>query len=484
MNRQPFSNRGRGSSRGYANRGGFRGGNRGAFRGAVRGSSNSAARPSSRSATGSVAVTTPAAQRPTTGKQRLAPGCFEPNQIWDHFNPSAAACTPDQLNTINSSDENPDGAVFALVYVENQPQWMSENTVYVKTGLELLPEYSANKAVLLARHKETSQEEMMDRIAAKLSESINFARYGIEDGPDMECFDEHGKISSLVVPGDWNFMMPAHELPKLASVDTPSVKYHPGKHQPIAVYAAYGNEPDKKGFKFVAWFLVDEIELFAADSVDLARKMRHKRWSADMRREWAAVKLKRVNKGEPLWRPYPFIHRGPAKPKPSGGEKKVADATEKDGFQAPQSDERRGVEVMDEEVMEKVKESGKENENADDKEVKKEMVVKEEENVKEEEVKMEEIKEKTASKEAAPKVVSVKEEVVEVDLKEIEEKVADNPGEICQEDMIMEVVLDAVVANKHSEEVAGEEGVLVEERSDKEEAMKKGGGKEDELKED
>jgi hypothetical protein len=161
---------------------------------------------------------------------------------------------------------------------------MTENTIYIKSRLELLPEYAAKKTVLLEQHKEPSHEEMMERLTAKLTESIKFDQYGIEDGPDMECFDEEDNISSLLVPGDW--MSKSRELPRFATVDTPSVKYNPAEHEPIAVYAGYGADPDKTGFKFVSWFFIEEIELFAANSVDLARKMHDKKWSADMDREW------------------------------------------------------------------------------------------------------------------------------------------------------------------------------------------------------
>jgi hypothetical protein len=205
-------------------------------------------------------------------------------QIFRHFNPSAESCDSGSLSTINSSEEKPDGIGFALIYVANQPQWMTENTIYVKSHLDLLPEYVAKKAILLEQHKEPTHEEMMERVIAMLTESIKFGQYGIEDGPDMECFDEEGNISSLLVPGDW--MDESRELPNLATVDTPSVKYSPAEQNPIAVFAGYGLDPGKTGFKFVSWFLVEEIELFVANSDDLARKMHDKKWSADMNHEW------------------------------------------------------------------------------------------------------------------------------------------------------------------------------------------------------
>jgi hypothetical protein len=60
-------------------------------------------------------------------------------------------------------------------------------------------------------------------------------------------------------------------------VDTPGAKYGPAAHEPIAVYAGYGNTPDATGFKFIAWSLVEEIEHFAAGSLDLAHQGRSPR---------------------------------------------------------------------------------------------------------------------------------------------------------------------------------------------------------------
>lgn len=252
---------------------------------------------------------------------------------------------------------------------------MSENIIYIKSRLTLLPEYADNKATLLKQHKEPSHEEVMERLADKLTETIKFVQYGLEDGPDMELFNQDDSISSMIVPGDW---MPKaakiHELPRIAAVDTPSVKYRPGAHDLIAVFAGYGDTSDVTGFKFIAWFLAEEIELFAAGSRDLARKMHDKKWDADFNREWyvlckhfknifslviiirawegqpsphalsffrtllptseetrhmtdiivrAAVKLRRVERGTPEWRPYPDI-RG--RNKPQGAEEKAAEA--------------------------------------------------------------------------------------------------------------------------------------------------------------
>lgn len=207
-----------------------------------------------------------------------------PKHIFTYFNPSVTGFDRDLMSSINSGEENPNGVSFAIVHVQNQPQWMSENIIYVKSNLHLLPQYAEKKSLLLENHNEISHEELVERIAAELTQSVKFDRYGIEDGPDVEVFDEEGEITSLVLPGDW---MPVnHESPKFASVDTPSVKYAPVSDDPIAVFAGYKSDSNSSGFKFVAWFFIEEIELFAANSLDLARKMHDKKWTGDIGHEW------------------------------------------------------------------------------------------------------------------------------------------------------------------------------------------------------
>ncbi|KAK3902439.1 hypothetical protein C8A05DRAFT_15494 [Staphylotrichum tortipilum] len=216
-----------------------------------------------------------------------ADGCcssYVPKHIFHHFNPKAVDCDPAQLSTINASEDKPDAIAYALIYTANQIHWKDDDTIYIKSRLDLLPGYAKKKAVLVANHKEMDFDQVMDGISARLTETIKFGHYGIEDGPDVECFDEDGSISSLIVPGDW--MSESFELPKAATVGTPSVQWAPENHEPFAVYTARGENPGKNWFKFIAWFFIEKIELFAANSVALARKMQATKWEADMNREW------------------------------------------------------------------------------------------------------------------------------------------------------------------------------------------------------
>lgn len=70
------------------------------------------------------------------------------------------------ISVINNSEVKRDGVAYALLYFDDHPHWHGEDINYVKSKLELLPEYAEKKAVLVKQHKEPSHEEKMKRIVA------------------------------------------------------------------------------------------------------------------------------------------------------------------------------------------------------------------------------------------------------------------------------------------------------------------------------
>lgn len=250
-------------------------------------------------------------------------------EIFQHFYPSAAdprSVAKAKKATLNSSEENPNGVAFLMVWLDHQLHWSKESTVYAKSNLDLLPDYADQKAQLIEQHAEPTPEEQKIRIRAKLTESIQFDRYGLEDGPDMECLDEHGNAIAMIVPGD--YMPVCYELPEIAPFDTPTVKYWPAKEaqQPIA---AFGNVYGSRGFEFLEWVFIEQVELFAANSVALACLMRDKHLGGDVTRDWAAVKVCKIDKGEPEWRPELLIP--PSDTSSDAEEKEHAEGHQKEG---------------------------------------------------------------------------------------------------------------------------------------------------------
>ncbi|KAL2130051.1 hypothetical protein VTI74DRAFT_6945 [Chaetomium olivicolor] len=303
------SNTNRGGCRGGRGRGGSKrgaprgpgGSSRGSYHGISWRDSIGAAAPSSET----ISIVAPSTAAAGGAGKR---GPNRPNlnlaQIFRFFNPSSTDFKPGTVSTLNPSEEFPDGLAVALVYLDDQPRWMSEDIIYADSRLDLLPEYQEQRSLVDRQQTEPTPEDLMARITAELTESIDFKRYGLEDGPDMEVFDEDDNIQAMVVPGEW--MQKSHELPELARVDTPSIKYAPTRKQAVAVYM---NSSVKSGFKFIAWFAIEEVELFAAKSVDLVRNMQEKNWEGDIEHDWAAIKLRKIKRNEAEWRSFPRVVR-------------------------------------------------------------------------------------------------------------------------------------------------------------------------------
>ncbi|KAK0739387.1 hypothetical protein B0T21DRAFT_409737 [Apiosordaria backusii] len=298
-----------GNSRG--GRGG-RGGSRGRGRryvGAAYAASLAAARESSESVLADISN----ASSPSTSgfDLRRDPADTRPANNWfgpvsgsvllKYFNKSLDSPESYQFQTINSSEGNPSGVAFAIINDDDQPLWKDHSIVYTNSRLHLLPGYAEKKAALIAQYQEATEQEKLIRVIEATTENVKFARYGIEDGPDMEVFDPHGFACEIIVPGEWQ--KKKHENPILIGFNnTPSIKYTPGPHPPLAVFKTL---PDDDRVQYILWFRIVEIELFAAKSVALAKNFHKFGVDGSLESEWAALKLSKILPGDAQYRRHP-----------------------------------------------------------------------------------------------------------------------------------------------------------------------------------
>ncbi|KAH6626502.1 hypothetical protein B0J18DRAFT_424977 [Chaetomium sp. MPI-SDFR-AT-0129] len=291
-----------GSSRGGGSRGG-RGGSRSGSRGGSRAvslSTRSDRKPSDSSAKkrddekGHDGLKVP--------RLRLGKNCHFAENIATYFNREEV--NPRNIGILNATVDNPTVVSYILVSLAKQPDFLKNNIIYAKARLNLLPGYAEKKGLLLEAGQGTSHDEMTERRAVRLSAPRRLPRHQIEDGPDMEVFDDRGQIISMLVPS---------ETPEVTAVNTLTMKYTPPVHDGIAVFAG---KPKAAGFRFAGWFTAMEVELFAPNSTALLNKIEAAKLSGDPGREWARVALMRLDKDDPEWRPYPDIRRGKAGPLP------------------------------------------------------------------------------------------------------------------------------------------------------------------------
>ncbi|SPQ21549.1 deedaafe-30ea-41b4-88d9-8a081a9ca191 [Thermothielavioides terrestris] len=182
---------------------------------------------------------------------------------------------------------------------------------------------------------------------------------GLGDGSDKEIHNQYG-TSYMTMPSDHKPSVPG-------TVDIPSIKYRPAKQEPIAVYTT---TPDSPGFSFLGWFTIEEIQLFAAKSSDLAREMREKKWGGDNRADWAAIKLRRVNKRNSLWRPAPKVKHLEDKPLDLEETMEMERDTNQDTTEKPKEEDKE-KEIKEKEFKKNGgnrKKSGRKNDHAEESE--------------------------------------------------------------------------------------------------------------------
>ncbi|KAK0636424.1 hypothetical protein B0T17DRAFT_613158 [Bombardia bombarda] len=192
-------------------------------------------------------------------------------------------------STMHDSEAHPGDLTFVLLNTDNQRHWASHKILYIKSRLELLPEFVEKQTIMDARAKQL--QEVGD--AAHLTENIKLRRYNLEDGPDLEVYGEDGNDMGMVVPDervgkyddDSNY-------PEVELVDIPALKYQPSEHMPVDVYTTHGSGDDF--FELDGSYTVETIELLAKNSVDLNVKMHKNRWNARMGFDWVVVKMKKV----------------------------------------------------------------------------------------------------------------------------------------------------------------------------------------------
>ncbi|KAK4201987.1 hypothetical protein QBC40DRAFT_322519, partial [Triangularia verruculosa] len=222
--------------------------------------------------------------------------------ILKFFNRSLDSPECYEFQTVNSSEANPAGVSFAIIHNDDQPLWKDQHVIYTNSRLHLLPHYAENKATLVSQHQEATEEQKANRLMRAITENIQFGRYGLEDGPDMEVFDMYDEFAtSMVVPGDWQ--KKKYEKPNLVGCNnTASVKYTPGSHAPLAVFETV---PGDDRVEYISWFRIAEIELFAANSAALVKNFHKMGLVGSIDSEWATLKLVKVLPGDPQYRHNP-----------------------------------------------------------------------------------------------------------------------------------------------------------------------------------
>ena len=141
-------------------------------------------------------------------------------------------------HTLHNSAANPDGLAYVILFNDANPRWNSDNIIFTKSSLELLPQEPTE-------HDEaTPGSDSEQAIISSPSDTTNDAAYEAQTNVDSSC------------------NQPSYITAKPLN--------------PIAVFKQVAGRNHTRGFKFDGWYNVDRVEFQKLNSPELVRMLEQK----------------------------------------------------------------------------------------------------------------------------------------------------------------------------------------------------------------
>lgn len=246
-----------------------------------------------------------------------------------HFNPKRAGKVGG--NTLNSSEASPGKLAYMLLYVAGHPLWEDKGVIFSKSDLHLLPEYKEHMAEYVAEKKAKKASEK------KAKKATEQATEKAEETTD-EMTEKTPPTLWGILQSDLPAAVPASTQAKSrpmqkdenkSETNTKPIDYAPESQEPVAVFMTRGH--NHYGFHFVGWHIISNIAIVLPHTEDLQRLMALKAGNSymshsfrakqqrelNMEREWAVIKLQRLEQGNELCPPVPVIEKAVVKRKVS-----------------------------------------------------------------------------------------------------------------------------------------------------------------------
>lgn len=208
--------------------------------------------------------------------------------------------------TLNNSAASKDGLSYVLLFRGANPRWKSDNLIFVKSNLDILPEY-------FDRTEEWIKEYPRDIIEknAPIAEVNGTTSSRLTRDVRLELQEEDKKTEDG---------MSTAEQPKMPSLTElapiPPLDFAPSTATPIAIFDQVGARAHGGGFKFAGWYIIQNIAIIAPYSEPLKRLLAQKwqsevdgngqviikprdaqRWHDSFQQEWAVVKFVQMPEG-------------------------------------------------------------------------------------------------------------------------------------------------------------------------------------------
>ncbi|KAK8000201.1 hypothetical protein PG990_012801 [Apiospora arundinis] len=271
------------------------------------------------------------------------PALVDPSELHSHFDiahhfwpDDEEVMTSGRSSTFHDSASQVDQLAYVTLFKNANPRWGSDQIVFAKSNLGLLPDYrtqTAGKEEYFPQPGKGSTIEDGQSRPSQVWDNVS----GSEEG--KECRDEPGsaEAQAQLLSGlqetesrkweeattssehhapddDGSTATGSHPSSKSEGnerqlVGTPSMDYVPSPHTPIAVFEDLGHSE----FKFAGWFSVAHVSILAPHSHDLVRMLQQKwerrnrygnviplqrdpsRWRASLDYQWAVVKFEKLH---------------------------------------------------------------------------------------------------------------------------------------------------------------------------------------------
>ncbi|KAI0172873.1 hypothetical protein GGR52DRAFT_426029 [Hypoxylon sp. FL1284] len=237
-------------------------------------------------------------------------------EIHEYFLGGHKAC-PDHPTTLNGFDTIAGELFFLLLSVDEDPRWATDNVVFAKSDLRLIPEFEEKKS----KHGKWATE--VDQPAYTQSSegpSDGSAKHEAKPTPAATTPSYAGRITSTDMRNlsdeEFRYLeQPRTQLLAQRQSLTPSypsiapIDYTRFAHgRPIAALVERqwknGERLADRRFAFAGWFHVKRVNVFAPRSAELVRMHTQKQvlggrvdlqrehaWDALLRDEWAVIKF-------------------------------------------------------------------------------------------------------------------------------------------------------------------------------------------------
>jgi len=241
-------------------------------------------------------------------------GLVSLTDIRHHYWPSSATEESRALSTLNNSAEFPFELTHVVLYHSQNPRWKISKTLFARTNLKLLPDYFEQIDKRVRRKQKTINSEGWSLKFPRATVPMPSPSATTATIPARDQSDEGApEVSHVKEMEERNEDATTHQMPQKYEIrPVPPIEYKPfgdPPHHPIAMF----EEAVGKEFRFIGWYSISHVSIFAPWSQELVEMLEQKftpldrygnpkpaaklgtdNWMRSMGSEWAAIVFEKI----------------------------------------------------------------------------------------------------------------------------------------------------------------------------------------------